>query len=224
LCRLAHRAVHRAVDDRPGISLSANCRRQQGYPLLAAGLLWFSGTWLPAIQPVAPSRSDHNHTWCSVRNPRRAVATCVKFREFSLTAAYPFWTIVLIPLHKEGAMMGKLMGGNLGQPDLSEDLLRGARQIGEYIYGNHHHCHRRKIYHLVQTSRLPVFRLGSVLCARRSVLMRWIESQEGRFARETMRRPASLPPVSPAVTSSGHRNLSDHPSRCFDRRKLPTFR
>jgi hypothetical protein len=37
---------------------------------------------------------------------------------------------------------------------------------------------RRKIYHLAETSHLPVFRLGAVL--RRSVLLRWISGQESR--------------------------------------------
>ena len=62
--------------------------------------------------------------------------------------------------------------------DLASDLLRGADKIAEYIFG----CasHRRKVYHLAETSRLPVFRLGAVLCARRSVLMSWIANQEQR--------------------------------------------
>jgi hypothetical protein len=62
--------------------------------------------------------------------------------------------------------------------ELSGDLLRGADRIAEYIFGSAHY--RRKIYHLAETSRLPVFRLGSVLCARRSVLKGWIEAQEQR--------------------------------------------
>lgn len=61
---------------------------------------------------------------------------------------------------------------------LSSDLLRGADQIAEYIFGDA--THRRKVYHLAETSRLPVFRLGSLLCARRSVLMGWIDRQERR--------------------------------------------
>ncbi len=63
-------------------------------------------------------------------------------------------------------------------PQLASDLLRGADQIAEYIFG--HARERRKVYHLAETSRLPVFRLGAVLCARRSVLLDWIERQERR--------------------------------------------
>jgi hypothetical protein len=39
---------------------------------------------------------------------------------------------------------------------------------------------RRKVYYLAECSRLPVFRLGSVLCARKSVLLQWISGQERR--------------------------------------------
>lgn len=62
--------------------------------------------------------------------------------------------------------------------NLAEDLLRGADNIAEYLYGDA--GQRRKVYHLAETSRLPIFRLGSVLCARRSVLIQWIAEQERR--------------------------------------------
>ena len=72
-----------------------------------------------------------------------------------------------------------------GNPDrgqnadaLAHDLLRGAEEIAVFLFGSK--LHRRKVYHLAETSRLPVFRLGSVLCARRSVLLDWIEKQEQR--------------------------------------------
>lgn len=61
---------------------------------------------------------------------------------------------------------------------LSDDLLRGADQIAEFLFGAA--SERRKIYHLTEKSRLPVFRLGAVLCARKSVLLSWISEQEAR--------------------------------------------
>lgn len=64
---------------------------------------------------------------------------------------------------------------------LSHDLLRGAEEIAAFMFGSKKL--RRKVYHLAETSRLPVFRLGSVLCARRSVLMAWIADQEQRALR-----------------------------------------
>jgi hypothetical protein len=66
--------------------------------------------------------------------------------------------------------------------ELSEDLLRGAYAIAEYIYGDKKY--RRKVFHLASTSKLPVFKLGSMICARRSVLLKWIEDQEERHSGE----------------------------------------
>lgn len=63
---------------------------------------------------------------------------------------------------------------------LAHDLLRGAEEIADFLFGDK--SQRRKVYHLAGT-RLPVFRLGSVLCARRSVLMAWISEQEQRALR-----------------------------------------
>jgi hypothetical protein len=64
-------------------------------------------------------------------------------------------------------------------PELADDLLRGADSIAEFIFGPGKNG-RRKVYYLAETSHLPVFRLGSLLCARRSVLLRWIAGQEDR--------------------------------------------
>ncbi len=61
---------------------------------------------------------------------------------------------------------------------LAQDLLRGADEIADFLFGDARQ--RRKVYHLAETSRIPIFRLGSMLCARPSVLMAWIASQEGR--------------------------------------------
>jgi hypothetical protein len=64
------------------------------------------------------------------------------------------------------------------EDEFAADLLRGAEEIAFYLYGDRNH--RRKIYHLVATSRLPVFKLGSMICARRSTLRQWVENQEER--------------------------------------------
>jgi hypothetical protein len=62
--------------------------------------------------------------------------------------------------------------------ELAGDLLRGADEIAEFIFGTRES--RRKVYYLAECCRLPVFRLGSMLCARRSVLLNWIAGQESR--------------------------------------------
>ncbi len=61
---------------------------------------------------------------------------------------------------------------------LSEDLLRGAEQIAMFMFGDPKM--RRQVYHLAQAGQLPVFKLGAILCARRSTLLAWIEAQEAR--------------------------------------------
>ncbi|WP_445219854.1 hypothetical protein ACKWRH_06845 [Bradyrhizobium sp. Pa8] len=58
----------------------------------------------------------------------------------------------------------------------ADDILEGAAAIAEYLFGSREL--RRKVYYLAETSKLPVFRLGSVLCARKSVLAGFIKGQE----------------------------------------------
>jgi len=69
-------------------------------------------------------------------------------------------------------------GAALPSDNLADDLLRGADRIAEFLFGDP--TERRTVYHLCEKSRLPVFRLGSVLCARKSTLKAWIEEQERR--------------------------------------------
>jgi hypothetical protein len=76
--------------------------------------------------------------------------------------------------------------------DLASDLLRGADEIARFLFGDARQ--RRKVYHLVETSRLPHFRLGSLLCARRSVLLNWIAEQEARGVRRAEEKPLALVP------------------------------
>jgi len=66
--------------------------------------------------------------------------------------------------------------------EFAKDLLRGAEEIAEYLYGDRRL--RRKIYHLSATSNLPIFKLGSVICMRKSVLHKWLEDQEQRHAND----------------------------------------
>lgn len=65
-------------------------------------------------------------------------------------------------------------------PCLADDLLRGAADIASFVFGDPRQ--RRAVYHLAvevkPEHRMPVFRLGNVICARRSTLLRWIGEQE----------------------------------------------
>ena len=70
--------------------------------------------------------------------------------------------------------------------EFHQDLLRGADEIALFLFGDREQ--RRKVYHLAATSHLPVFKLGSMICARRSVLLKWVADQEGRFGAEGRRQ------------------------------------
>jgi hypothetical protein len=74
--------------------------------------------------------------------------------------------------------MAREFAGRPGQAGgtLAGDILYGADGIAEFLYGDRKL--RRKVYNLVETARLPHFRLGAVICARRSVLLHWIQAQE----------------------------------------------
>lgn len=65
-------------------------------------------------------------------------------------------------------------------PPLADDLLRGADEIAAFMFGSARH--RRKVYYLTgEASRgLPHFKMGSLICARKSTLLRWIAEQEAR--------------------------------------------
>jgi hypothetical protein len=65
---------------------------------------------------------------------------------------------------------------------LADDLLTGADAIGEFLFGEDPGA-RRKVYHLTgevkPEDRLPVFKMGAILCARKSTLLGWIADREG---------------------------------------------
>jgi hypothetical protein len=65
--------------------------------------------------------------------------------------------------------------------DLSEDLLEGAAAIARFVFGRDDAASRRKIYNLAaaqRSDRLPVFRMGSQIFARKSTLLRAISERE----------------------------------------------
>lgn len=64
----------------------------------------------------------------------------------------------------------------MAEPCLADDLLRGADALAEFIYKDPRQ--RRKIYHLSETSSFPFFRLGGMLCGRKSKIIQHIEQQE----------------------------------------------
>lgn len=59
------------------------------------------------------------------------------------------------------------------QVSLKDDMLYGAAAIAQYLG-----IDRRAVYHLVANARIPNFRLGENVCARKSTLIQWIQEQE----------------------------------------------
>ena len=59
---------------------------------------------------------------------------------------------------------------------LHKDIVCGAKGIAKELFGDEK-CDR-KVFHLAATGRLPVFRIGSRLCIRRSELLSWIKEME----------------------------------------------
>ena len=60
------------------------------------------------------------------------------------------------------------------------DLLHGCKAIAQFVFEKNDFKHQRKIYHLAEKTKFPTFKLGGVLCARRSSIQKFIEDQEGR--------------------------------------------
>ncbi|MES2860078.1 MAG: helix-turn-helix domain-containing protein [Pseudomonadota bacterium] len=71
--------------------------------------------------------------------------------------------------------------GRGGGGDILNDILQGASQIAEFMFGSA--SDRRRVYFLVESGALPHFKLGGTICARRSTLIEWIEKQEATSCR-----------------------------------------
>ncbi len=65
---------------------------------------------------------------------------------------------------------------------IAGDMLYGAEEIAMFLFGDRKY--RRRVYNLVDGNTLPVFRIGVNICARRSVLLEWIATQEGDKGRK----------------------------------------
>lgn len=65
---------------------------------------------------------------------------------------------------------------------LADDLLRGAAAIALFLFGDA--SQRRKVYYLASDTelKLPIFRIGNVICVRKSKLLEWIYRQENSKA------------------------------------------
>lgn len=56
---------------------------------------------------------------------------------------------------------------------ISNDVLRGGDAIADYLG-----LTRRQAYHAIAAGHIPTFRVGAIVCARKSTLLSWIAKQE----------------------------------------------
>lgn len=62
---------------------------------------------------------------------------------------------------------------------LADDLIRGAGPLAQFVFGDAKK--RRQIYYLSERGELPTFKMGSVICARKSTILQWISAREGKL-------------------------------------------
>jgi hypothetical protein len=106
-------------------------------------------------------------------------------------------------VHTEKSLSGnpdeQIAGSRPSQ--LADDLLRGAAAIAEFVLGDK--AERKKVYYwgeLPAGVKPPIFRIGSILCARPSALIAWIAEQEAAATNPQARSHPSDKPCYPAVT------------------------
>ena len=56
------------------------------------------------------------------------------------------------------------------------DILYGAEEISAFLFGDRKF--RRRVYSKIAKNKLPTFRIGANVCARKSTLLEWIAKQE----------------------------------------------
>lgn len=90
----------------------------------------------------------------------------------------------------------------------ADDLLCGADEIAKFLFGPN--GSRRKVYYLAACTRVPVFRLGTKLCARRSVLLGWIAAQENRALLQSSVGAMAYPGPIPRQPSAARGDAAGH--------------
>lgn len=84
-----------------------------------------------------------------------------------------------IDLSRQSTEQEIITATNDNSPALADDFLRGACAIAEFLWGDGNL--RRRVYHLYATSNAPIFfKIGSMICSRRSTITAWIAEEERR--------------------------------------------
>ena len=72
-----------------------------------------------------------------------------------------------------GKSTAEIPPSNAPQNILADDLLIGASSIAEFTGWK-----RRRVFYLIEKGGLPYFKIGGVVHARKSTLLRWISRME----------------------------------------------
>ena len=67
---------------------------------------------------------------------------------------------------------------NSSNPPSGGDMLYGVAAIGEFLG-----LKKRQALYLIESERVPFFRVGKIICARRSSLTQWLAEQEAAASR-----------------------------------------
>jgi hypothetical protein len=61
---------------------------------------------------------------------------------------------------------------------IADDLLEGADAIARFLWGPH--ASSKRVYRAIESkrSRLPIFKIGARIYARKSTLKAWVAAQE----------------------------------------------
>ncbi len=59
---------------------------------------------------------------------------------------------------------------------IGDDMLEGADSVSQFLWGEN--ADRQRLYRLIKKRGVPIFRIGTRICARKSRLLAWIEAQE----------------------------------------------
>lgn len=75
---------------------------------------------------------------------------------------------------------------NAPTQNLSDDLLQGADEIATFIYGARSEemtpALRRRVYTAIDRKEIPAFKIGGIVHARRSSILKAIEAREKSIA------------------------------------------
>jgi excisionase family DNA binding protein len=66
---------------------------------------------------------------------------------------------------------------NHDNDNLADDVLKGAAEIADFLGED-----RRSVFYMISKNRLPHYRLGESIRARKSTLRAWVAEQEGKAA------------------------------------------